>query len=246
MNARFFCFVMLLGASLFAQSFDYLPKGKNADVVKHTYYTLSYIEKFEQAEWVAYKLVDTMLAGEAERKNNFKFDPAVKTGSSAPTDYAGTDYDRGHLCPAADMGFSAMAMSETFYMSNMSPQYKSFNRGVWKQLEVKVRELCRKEHELYIVSGGILRGEMKTLGKINKIAIPNAYYKIVLDYYGPEKKAIGFILPNEASDSPLAEFAVSINEIESKTGINFFPKLPDKLENKLEAECDPGKWGLGE
>ena len=75
-----------------------------------------------------------------KRKNDFRIDPVVKTVSATPADYRNSGYDRGHLCPAGDMAFSEIAMSESFYMSNISPQVPSFNRGIWKTLEQKVRD----------------------------------------------------------------------------------------------------------
>nr|WP_320119464.1 DNA/RNA non-specific endonuclease [uncultured Marinifilum sp.] len=91
-----------------------------------------------------------MIQGSAVRKNKFKEDPAVKTGSAKLIDYKGSGYDRGHLCPAAAMKNSNLAMSESFYMSNMSPQAPAFNRGKWKSLESKVRKLTIENDSLYV------------------------------------------------------------------------------------------------
>ena len=119
-------------ANLLAQTPDLLPISTTGEIVKHKYYTLSYSEKNEQAEWVFYLLTKANSVGAVERGNNFRPDPSVPTGSASLLDYRNSGYDKGHLCPAADMSFNAQAMSETFYLSNMSPQVPSFNRGIWK------------------------------------------------------------------------------------------------------------------
>lgn len=119
-------------------SADLRPASKTP-VVKHTYYSLEYSETHEQALWVYYTLTPNYINGTAKRKDNFKSDPRIATGSAALSDYKGSGYDRGHLCPAAAMKINQSAMDDSFYMSNMSPQEPSFNRGRWKQLEEQVR-----------------------------------------------------------------------------------------------------------
>ena len=79
---------------------NYYPKGQTNQIIKHKYYSLSYSEADEQAEWVAYLLTSKMPSGVVERTDDFRPDPLVTTGSAALTDYAGSGYDRGHMCPA--------------------------------------------------------------------------------------------------------------------------------------------------
>jgi endonuclease G len=212
------------------------------EIVKHMAYIISYNEKYEQANWVAYKLTAEMCDNNGEeRKNNFRSDPDVKTGSASPDDYKKSGYDRGHLCPAGDMGWSEQTMSESFFMSNMSPQVPGFNRGIWKNLESNVREWAKTNKEIYVVTAGVLQDSLAVIGE-NKVAIPNYYYKVILDIHAPEYKAIGFVLPNEASKGSYFNYAVSIDSVEHLTGINFFPMLPDSLENLLEAKFDVEEW----
>lgn len=226
----------------FSRSF--YPKFKKKEqVVRHLGYTLCYDERFEQAKWVAYRLTSAMVMNkEEERTDDFREDKSIKTGSATPADYKKSGYDRGHLCPAGDMTWSETAMSESFLMSNMSPQAPKFNRGIWKTLESQVREWAKKEEEIYVVTAGVLEKGLPTIGEINKVAIPKLYYKMVLDVYGPEKKAIAFVMPNDGSKESIYDFAVSIDSVERLTGINFFPALPDSLENKLERNCNTELW----
>ncbi len=234
----------ILIISLFATGrgeFNYLPTSTTNQVVKHTYYTLSYSEKYEQAEWVAYELTDEMVKGQTERTDNFREDPLVLTGSATLEDYKGSGYDRGHLCPAGDMKINQTAMSESFYLSNMSPQKPDFNRGIWEKLESQVRKWAIENKHLYIITGGVLKGDLPTIG-VNKVGVPKYYYKVVLDYTEPEIKEIGFILPNEKSIKQLYEYVISVDSIENLTGIDFFPALPDDIEEELESAVDANKW----
>ncbi|MCS6820681.1 MAG: DNA/RNA non-specific endonuclease [Microscillaceae bacterium] len=211
-------------------------------IVRHTHYTLCYSEEHEQAKWVAYQLDARELQKEAERGNDFRPDPAVPTGSSLPEDYRGSGYDRGHLAPAGDFAFSQEAMSETFYMSNMSPQVPELNREGWRILEETIREWAKRDKSLLIVTGPVLKGKMKKIGKRNKVSVPPAYYKVVVDITEPEKKGIGFIMPNAVITKPIHEYALTIAEVEKETGINFFPKLADSLERELENYNQWSTW----
>lgn len=214
------------------------------EIIQHTAYTLSYNEQHEQADWVAYLLT----AGEINsrhvvRTNHFLPDPLVKTGSATDADYEGSGYDRGHLANAEDMSYSTITMAESFYYSNVSPQVPAFNRGVWKRLEELIRFWATKYDSLYIVTGPVLTNNLPTIGA-DKVSVPDYYYKVILEYNSKEVKGIGFVLKNQASSSTLKNFAVSIDSVEHLTGIDFFPKLPDDIENKIEADptIDQWKW----
>jgi endonuclease G len=220
-----------------------LPAYTPADqVVRHQGYALNYVEKYEQPSWVAYQLLATETVGESERANDFRPDPEVKTGSAIPEDYKASGYDRGHLAPAADFKFSPELMSESFFMSNMSPQVPDFNRGIWENLESRVRTWVKRDEVLYIVTGPILEDGLPTIGKRNKVAVPEMYYKIILDLKEPQVKAIAFLLRNEGSKKPLGDFAVPIDSVEKVTGLDFFPHLPDNLEKELESQLDIETW----
>lgn len=220
-----------------------LPKGVTGDqTVEHLGYTLSYDEETEQAEWVMYRITDKQLyQGKARRTDNFREDPSVTSGSATLEDYTRSGYDRGHLAPAADFKWSDSAMSSTFYFSNMSPQLPGFNRGIWKELEEKTRDQAKQDHELYVVTGPIFKNATTTIGP-NEVTVPTHYFKVLLDIYPPEYKAIGYIFEHEKTKKPLRHFAVSIDSVESFTGIDLFPALPDSVETPLEADFNIHKW----
>ncbi len=210
-------------------------------IVNHKGYTLSYNENHEQANWVAYELTTEETNSHFKRTNRFMQDPLIATGSADNADYSKSGYDRGHLAPAADMGWSAQSMSESFYYSNMSPQQPSFNRGIWKRAEEFTRQAAIDNKAIYIVSGPVLAKNLPTIGH-NQVAVPAYYFKVLLDNTLPQIKAIAFIIPNRSSQLSLQHYAVTINEVEKLTGIDFFPALPDDQEELLEGSIDLGQW----
>lgn len=235
--------VLLQASVLFALSTDYLPVPAN-DLVKHTYYTLSYNEKNEQANWVYYTLTDDMVSnGGEERSNNFRMDQKVLTQSAKSSDYTKSGYDRGHLCPAADMGFNQVSMEESFLMSNISPQVPDFNRGIWKELESQVRDWARKEQKIIVVTGPVFSDNKGVIGK-EGVLIPGYYFKVIYDATD-EPKLIAFVLPNSKSDRPITDFAVTTDEVEKLTGYDFFSQFPDDVELKLESQVILAGWFEG-
>lgn len=219
----------------------YLPKSTTSQIVKHQYYTLSYNEKSEQAEWVAYELKKSYVKNSDFKRPFFIVDPKVSTQSSDWRNYKKSGYDKGHLCPAADMEFEKKAYDDTFFTSNISPQNHDFNGGIWNRLEQKVRFWAVKNDGLFVVTGGVLKGNLKTIGA-EKVVVPNYFYKILLSHSKGNYKMIAFLVPNKKSDKAIYDFAVSVDQLESITGIDFFPKLQDKLENSLEKNVNLDSW----
>jgi endonuclease G, mitochondrial len=240
------CILLFFSPAASCAEADLLPLSPDCgQVIRHTAYTLCYDERYEQAGWAMYVLTREMLGAPGARRNDFRPDPLVKTGSATPADYRGSGYDKGHLVPAADMKISPKCMSESFFMSNMTPQEPSFNRGIWKHLEEMVREWAVEDGELYVVTGPVLAdGRFRTIGP-DRVAVPLRFYKVVLDCREPELKAIAFIIPNADAREPLQTYAVTVDEAEQATHIDFFPGLPDKMENTLESTIDLRKWFPG-
>ena len=210
-----------------------LPKSIGNQVIQHTIYALSYNETHEQADWVAYKLYKNSINDSVKRKDDFRIDPKVITSSATLSDYKKSGYDRGHLAPAKAMSFSKETMSESFYMSNMSPQKPSFNRGIWKKLEEKVRSWILISDSLYVVTGPVLDKKLGSIG-VNNVSIPRAYYKAILRFKNSQIMGIGFLLNNKKSSLPLNSFTTPIDSIEIVTGLDFFYQLNDSIENRVE------------
>jgi endonuclease G len=222
---------------------NFLPTSTTGEVAHHNFYSVSYHEDFEQAEWVAYELESSHIKSGNFKRPYFVEDPLIKTKSASYRNYKNSGYNKGHLCPAGDRKFSKEAFDETFLMSNVTPQTYQFNSGIWNRLEQKVRYWAKKHKKLYVVTGGILEPNLKTIGS-EKVAVPKHFYKIILDYQEPEIKAIAFLMPHKNSEKGLYQFVVSIDEIEQKTGIDFFPELEDSIENKLESSTSYTKWNF--
>ncbi len=230
------------GSATYIENLELPANPEDLPITRHTGFFLLYDEEHEQPVWVAYHLSQEELYGSAKRKDNFRPDASIPTESASLSDYRGSGYDRGHLIPAADLSWSEEAMGDSFYLSNMSPQEPQFNRGIWSTLEATVRNFADTEGAVYVVTGPILTdGPYKTIGK-NEVTVPKHYYKVILDYTEPDFKAIGFVLPNEGSDERLESFATTVNEVERLTSLDFFPLLPDKLEESLESSFSVAQW----
>lgn len=207
---------------------------------EHLAYSLSFNLLHQQANWIAYVLTAEETRALVERTNRFKPDPLLSSTVS-DADYLHSGFDKGHLAPAADMSWSEEVMTESFYFSNISPQLPGFNRGVWKRLETLVRDWAVEYDSIYVLTGPVLNRSLPTIGE-GSISVPSHFYKVILDYSGPQHKGIGFILPNASSSADLREFVVTIDSAESFTQLDFFPSLPDSSEAFLESSVDLLLW----
>ena len=224
-------------------SFDFLPTSTTGQIIKHKYYTLSYNEKYEQAEWTAYKATKKHLNRAQRKRPYFIYDPLVKTKSASYRNYKKSGYDRGHLVPAGDMRFDLNAYNDTFFTSNIAPQNHEFNAGIWNRLEGKIRYWTSKYGDLYVITGSILKPNLPKIGK-EKVAVPEYFYKIILDNNKEKPKAIAFLMPNKPSEKALYKYVVSIDQLEKMTHIDFFAKLDDSIENELEASSSYVAWSF--
>ncbi len=225
----------------------FFPSRHIADtILKHDYLTVAYSTKNKNPEWTLYVINEKRETTDvAARKSSFVPDPLLSNSVPSTNQYASTGYDRGHLVPAEDMNFSDKAMSESFYMSNVSPQHPSFNRGLWKRLENKVREWAALNDHMVVISGAVLTSETNPgFDKMNDIDVPKYFYKIILDYQQPEVKAIAFIMPNEKREEGISEFACTIRKVEELTKINFFPKFNSAESKEIEERIDLRRWGF--
>lgn len=227
-----------------------LPAGEQ---IWHSAMVLSYAEEYEQARWVAHIIRPEVADGRGARTNDFREDPLVATGSAVEADYFlkylqadstykydGFGWDRGHLAPSADFRWSERALSESYFYSNMSPQLGDFNRDGWAELEGMLRGYVdRSCRQLYVVTGGVLQEGLAVVERgVNKVSVPEQYYKVVLDLEA--RKAIAFLMPNEKLRYPIEHYAVSVDAVEELTGLDFF-NLVDGQE-QLEAEADTEYW----
>lgn len=229
-------FYLFLASYLLGQSYTPVSSG---EFIQHSYYSLAYDEDHEQAKWVYYELTSASISRAVSRTDDFRPDPKVSTSSAQLIDYKGSGYDRGHLAPAGSMTQSRKSMSESFFMSNMSPQHPSFNRGIWQQLESTARSWIYEKEMLHVVTGPVFRDNIGAIGP-NNVTVPGYFYKII---FSPSTgEMIAFLLPNSKGDRSLDEYVVPVDSIEALTGIDFFSQLEDEIENALESEILLAGW----
>lgn len=213
-------------------------------ILKRSGYTVSYNKDLRVPNWVAWHLTLAHLKGNSKRsESTFHEDTDVPAPRAVDYDYVRSGYDRGHMCPAGDNKWSRKAMDESFLFTNICPQAPSLNRGDWNEMEQACRNWTKQYGDLYIVCGPIFyKKRHKTIGK-NKVAVPDAFFKVVLCMKG-NPKAIGFIYKNGDGNRLKGDYANSVDEVERITGIDFFPSLPDNIEDKVEAQCNIDDWNL--
>ncbi|HAL64015.1 MAG: DNA/RNA non-specific endonuclease [Bacteroidetes bacterium 38_7] len=220
-----------------------IPAHADSDlIIQYTGFTLKYNKIHKVSEWVAYDLVPYKLIKTAKRSNRFVPDPHLPRDWSAhPDDYKYSGFDRGHLAPAADMAWSAQAMEESFYLSNICPQQPQFNRISWKKLEDNVRQWARLYDTLLIVTGPILSTDLPKIGK-GKVSVPANFFKAVVIYTHHKKSGIAFIMQNKYNLQPPS--AITIDSLERLTGFNFFAKLPENEQNQIEGHIIKEDWTM--
>ena len=188
-------------------------------------YTASYNSDLRIPNWVAWRLTGAHTEGKNKRAGvKFHEDTDVPMPRAVDFDYVRSGYDRGHLCPSADNRWDATAQEQSFLLTNVCPQDHNLNVG-----------------SIYIVAGPVLfKGKHKTIGK-NKVTVPEAFFKVVL-CMEKKNKAIGFIYRNESGNRPNSYYVNTIDDVERIPGIDFFPALPDKVENEVEATSSLEDW----
>lgn len=208
-------------------------------------YTVCYDAVHKQPFWVAYELTDTELIGIATRKGkSFRVDNSVPWPQADNNDYRGSGWSRGHLAPAADFKWSDEAMDNTFYFTNCCPQIAYFNQTSWEKLENRVRGWARQFETIYIVTGPIIGDQINGSIGYNQIPIPDAFFKAVLTKKHDSYQAIGFIMENSNSRQPYTKCCVTIDQLESITGLDLFHNLDDSIENAVESSYNTHFWGI--
>ncbi len=240
--------IFLIGLFAFSLSFGELPKflgdpvGHQGDQkLDRRGYTIAYASEFKQARWVSYKLSPNRLGGKVVVVKKFRQDQRLKGKKPEEKDYKGSGYNMGYLVPPKDMKWSGQALNEVYMMSNTTPQKPFFRKLTWTRLEEKVRAWVKKEGELLVITGSVLEWGMQTIGE-NKVIIPDYFYKIILKKDEKDLKAIAFLAKNERTSKTLKQLVVPIDSIETLTGLDFFPRLDDRLEKIIETEAYPKKW----
>lgn len=225
-----------------------LPAVERGDIiVTHTGYTLSYNSAARIPEWVAYELTAEETRGEAERDDAmFKMDPSISGYQAMREDYSGSGWTKGHMACAADFHWDEDAMAETFYLSNICPQDEELNGGDWNYLEKQVRRWARDYGRVWVVSGPIIgTGKYGTIGE-RDVVVPDSFFKAVLVQNKGKFHSIAFVMDNDDKRYYLDDCAMTVNELEELTGLDFFPALSDDVEEGIEGKYNFKIWGISE
>ena len=224
-----------------------IPATSSGRIVKHGAYVTSYNLETLIPEWVAYELTAEEASERREREGiEFKMDPSLKGVTQAMReDYSGSGWTTGHMMPAADAATSSTEMAETFYFTNICPQNEVLNAGDWQYLEKRVRAWAKRYGSVYVVTGPIV-GENKygTIGE-RDVVIPDSFYKALLVQREDRSySAIAFVMDNDEERYLLKDCYISVNELEELTGLDFFPGLDDRIEEKVEGTVKRSDWGI--
>ena len=217
-----------------------VPHGVNDTLVRYGAFDVHFNSERGIANCAAYELVNNELNGTAERGNTFLQDTSVK-GCPSPQDYSGSGMDRGHLVPAGDLKWNPEAMRQSFLMTNICPMHKALNEGGWAKLEEKVREWAARDSALLVFTGPVVSDSDTTLAN-GKVTVPSAYYKVIMAPCVRPRRAIAFIYPNGHSGGRLQQYAVSVDEVELRTGLDFFPTLPREEQERMESVVNLEAW----
>ncbi len=210
-------------------------------IIMRTSYTVSYNPSLKLPNWVAWHLTAEHADGEIKRFGGYVEDEEVPEPRATNEDYKNTEWTHGHMCPAGDNKWDSIAMRESNLLTNICPQHRSLNSGLWNKIEQDCRKWAKRYGDVYIVCGPVLLNrEHETIGE-NKVVVPEAFFKVILCLQG-EPKAIGFVIRNNEGTKKKDQFINTVDDVERITGMDFFPALPDDIEEKVESFADTSQW----
>lgn len=218
-----------------------IPTDLTSQVKEYTGFTLSYNKDNRTPNYVVWELLGTEVSNEVSRSDNFWQDQDID-GCTKHSDYTGSGYDRGHMCPAADQKWSIEAMNDCFVMANMCPQLHDLNAGAWETLESKERIWAKRDSAVMIIAGPIYTEDDNSFIEKSNVRAPGAFFKVLLAPYLDEPRGIAFVYPHMKCPGNMQDYATSIDEVEKITGFDFFSVLPDEIEAKVESTYSFTDW----
>lgn len=220
-------------------------------IIERKSYLCSYNKSLKCANWSAWYLPSNHTDGPYKRKDlripgTYKEDEESLEGRQLLTDWFDiVGYDHGHLCPSGDNKWNLDAMEQTFYLSNICVQNSDLNQKSWENLESKCRGWAKKFGGIYIISGPIFNHKsVRRIG--NDLAVPEQFFKVILDIKSEKPKAIAFLYDNESPEEHdnIEKHVITVDEIEKVTHYNFFACLPDSIEIPIESYSDIKDWKI--
>ena len=213
-------------------------------------YVVSYNSGRKVPNWVSWELNASYL-GSVARQDDYRSDDTLPATlpQALLTDYSGSGFDRGHMCPSADRTLTTTANSQTFYLTNMVPQAANNNRGPWADLENEARSIAQSGKELFVIAGGVFSASSRTIG--TGVSAPDATWKVIVVLDAPGQGAanvttatrvIAVMMPNADSQisasAPWRNFRVSVDAIEAATGDDFLSDVDPAVQAVIEARVD--------
>lgn len=217
---------------------------KDAVCIRHTGYTTCFSSENGIPYWVAWKLTEDRTSGTARRCDSFFPDPAVpEEYRIEPMEYSGSGYDRGHMCPAADNRWNAVAMKESFYMTNICPQEHDLNEKSWERLEEACRRWARKWGEVYVCCGPVWKGPFhETIEARHQITVPEGFFKAVICLKKGKEKGIAFFYHNIPGTQTMEKAALPIRDVENMIDMDLFFNVPERIQDRIENSCNLREW----
>ena len=225
-------------------TFAGVPVGdRPIQILKNEGYLVGYDEEMQNPAWVAYHLKYRRGGRTADRPDGFEADDRTRARVEHH-DYTNSGYDRGHMAPnyAIGMVYGEAAQMETFLMSNIVPQLPDLNRGPWKEVEQLIaNDYLEESEELWVITGPIYGEPVAEL--VSGVKVPTAFYKVVIDEIDGNVRFLAWVMPQAAGGAArLSSYLVSVDEIESVTGLDFFTLLNDGVEGQLESVKAVRMW----
>lgn len=217
----------------------FIPKGPGR-LLHKLRFSLAWDSEKNQSLWVAYRLAKSNLKSRYIH-HRIPFEKDVQLGDKSPdgSDYARSGYNRGHLVPAADMSWDSIAYLETFLMSNITPQIRGFNTGIWKEVEKLTRDWVYDHDSLLIISGPVFNPSVQNKIGSKMIHVPDYFFRIICKEGNEQGSCISFMIPNEISYKPLRKYLATIDDIERASGLDFFYYMwEDSYEVLTESKID--------
>lgn len=212
-----------------------LPQYSDAeDIVVHTGYTASYNHTTLTPDWVAWELTAAELNDAYDFECSFSWDPTVERPKAMREDYSRSGWDKGHMAPRADMKWSATALEESYFFTNICPQDHEMNAQAWRKIEELTRRLARRYGSVLVVCGPIYDSVPHRHIGPNCVHVPDRFYKALAVSVGGEWQAVAFLVDNNHQNRSPRTYAVTIDSVEAVIGRNLFPAIGEAAEMQYD------------